>query len=145
MKSSFVQTSTHMPKAIYSDENPVNDYTRRCKRCYEKRSPPGDLRFETSAHPTAPRDTFSMHIRCIKKTACPVPMAAPPLLNAFRKNAVHFSAHPVKRNAKGSRKNNFTEFALRFGADWVDLKEHNRKRRQAYVEDCVSEDRPKMA
>ncbi len=45
---------------------------------------------------------------------------------------------------KGSRKNNFTEFALRFGTDWVDLKEHNRKRRQAYVEDCVSEDRPKM-
>jgi len=48
-------------------------------------------------------------------------------------------------SSKGSRKNNFTEFALRFGADWVDLREHNRKRRQAYVEDCVSEDRPKMA
>ncbi len=47
-------------------------------------------------------------------------------------------------SSKGSYKNNFTEFALRFGADWVDLKEHNRKRRQAYVEDCVSEDRPKM-
>ena len=46
---------------------------------------------------------------------------------------------------KGSRKNNFPEFALRFGADWVDLREHNRKRRQNYAEDCVSEDRPKMA
>ena len=45
---------------------------------------------------------------------------------------------------KGSCKNTFTEFALRFRADWVDLKEHNRKRGQAYVEDCVSEDRPKM-
>jgi len=47
--------------------------------------------------------------------------------------------------SKGSGKNNFTEFALRFRADWVDLREHNRKRRQAYVEDCASEDRPKMA
>jgi len=50
----------------------------------------------------------------------------------------------MRESIKGSYKNNFTEFALRFGADWVALKEHNRKRRQVYVEDCVSEDRPKM-
>jgi hypothetical protein len=46
---------------------------------------------------------------------------------------------------KGSRKNNFPEFAPRFGPDGVDLNEHNRRRSKAHVEDCASEDRPKLA
>ncbi len=46
---------------------------------------------------------------------------------------------------KGSRKNNFTEFAHRFEADWVDLREQNRMRSKAHVEDCASEGRLKMA
>ncbi len=37
---------------------------------------------------------------------------------------------PLKHTAKGSRNNNFLEFAPRFGADWIDLREHNRKRSQ---------------
>ena len=31
-----------------------------------------------------------------------------------------------------------------FVSDWGDLREHNRRRRQAYVEDRASKDRPKM-
>ncbi|MEC4680751.1 MAG: hypothetical protein VST67_08640, partial [Nitrospirota bacterium] len=46
---------------------------------------------------------------------------------------------------KGSRKNNFPEFAPRFGSDWVDLREQNRSRSKAYVEDFASEDWPKLA
>ncbi len=46
---------------------------------------------------------------------------------------------------KGSRNNNFREFAPRFMADGVDLREHNRRRRMADVEDCASENRPNMA
>ncbi len=30
-------------------------------------------------------------------------------------------------------------------SDWVDLREHNRKRSQSYAEDWASEDRPKLA
>ena len=48
------------------------------------------------------------------------------------------------QKTKGLRNNNFPEFAPRFGADWVDLREHNRKRSQSYAEDCASEDRPKL-
>ena len=47
--------------------------------------------------------------------------------------------------SKGSRKNNFPEFAPRFGPDWVDLREHNRRGSKAYVEDCATEDLPKVA
>jgi hypothetical protein len=47
-------------------------------------------------------------------------------------------------SAKGSRKNNFPEFAHGFVSDWGELREHNRRRSKAYVEDCVSKDRPKM-
>jgi hypothetical protein len=46
---------------------------------------------------------------------------------------------------EGSRNNNFPEFAPRFGSDWGDLREHNRRRSKAYAEDCASKDRPKMA
>ncbi len=45
---------------------------------------------------------------------------------------------------KDSRNNHFPEFAPRFVSDWVGLREHNRRRRKADVEDCASEDRPKM-
>ena len=45
---------------------------------------------------------------------------------------------------KGSRNNNSTEFAPKFRSGWVDLREHSRKRSQAYVEDCASKERPKM-
>ncbi len=47
--------------------------------------------------------------------------------------------------AKGSRKNNFQEFAPGFVPDWSDLRERNRRRRKDDVEDCASKDRPKMA
>ncbi len=47
--------------------------------------------------------------------------------------------------SKGSRNSNFSEFAPRFGLDWVELREHNRKRSQVYAEDCANEDRPKLA
>jgi len=47
--------------------------------------------------------------------------------------------------SKGSRNTHFSEFAPRFGTDWVDLREQNRRRSKAYAEDCASEDRPKMA
>jgi hypothetical protein len=46
---------------------------------------------------------------------------------------------------KGSRNNTFAEFAPKFGVDWVDLREHNRRRRKAYAEDCASKAQPKMA
>ena len=46
---------------------------------------------------------------------------------------------------KGSRNNNFPEFAPRFMSDLVDLREHNRRRRMVDVEDCASENRPKLA
>jgi hypothetical protein len=46
---------------------------------------------------------------------------------------------------KGSRNNNFQEFAPRFVADWVDLNEHNRRRSKAHVEDCAIEDRLNVA
>jgi len=35
-------------------------------------------------------------------------------------------------------------FAPRFMSAWVDLREHNHRRRMADVEDCVSENRPKL-
>ena len=47
--------------------------------------------------------------------------------------------------AKGSRNNNSPEFAPRFVSGWVDLREHNRRRRKSDVEDCASEDRPNLA
>ena len=47
--------------------------------------------------------------------------------------------------SKGSRKNNFAEFAPGFVPDWGDLREHNRRRRMVDVEDCASENRPKLA
>ena len=50
-----------------------------------------------------------------------------------------------KQISKGSRNNNFTEFAPRFEADWVDLREQNRRRSKVHVEDFASEDRLKMA
>ena len=58
--------------------------------------------------------------------------------------ALHISESPSFQESKGSRNNNFPEFAPRFGTDWVDLREHNRKRSQSYAEDCASEDRPKL-
>jgi hypothetical protein len=45
----------------------------------------------------------------------------------------------------GFAKNNFPEFAPRFMSDWVDLREHHRRRRMADVEDYASEHRPKLA
>jgi len=45
---------------------------------------------------------------------------------------------------KGSRNNNFLEFAPRFWSDWIDLMEPNRKRSKNYAEDLASEDRPKV-
>ena len=45
---------------------------------------------------------------------------------------------------KGSRKNNFPEFAPRFKSDWVDLRELSRRRSKAHLEDFASKDRPKM-
>ena len=48
-------------------------------------------------------------------------------------------------STKGLRNNNFLEFAPRFMSDWVDLREYNRRRRKADVEDCASEDRTKLA
>ena len=48
-------------------------------------------------------------------------------------------------NGKGSRKNNFLEFAPAFVSDWGDLREDNRSRSKDYVEDCTSKDWPKTA
>jgi hypothetical protein len=55
--------------------------------------------------------------------------------------------HGGQRNAhtKGSRNNNPLKSAPKFRVDWVDLREHDRKRRQSYVEDCAREERPKLA
>jgi uncharacterized protein YdeI (YjbR/CyaY-like superfamily) len=50
-----------------------------------------------------------------------------------------------KATGKGPRKNKVTEFAPRFGSDWVDPREQNRRRSQRYVEDFATEKRPKMA
>jgi len=47
--------------------------------------------------------------------------------------------------AKGSRNNTFPEFEPRFGSDCADLREQNRRRSKAYVEDFASEDRFKVA
>ena len=47
--------------------------------------------------------------------------------------------------AKGSRNNNFPEFAPRFRSGCDDLSEHNRRRSKTYAEDCVSKDRRKLA
>jgi len=49
------------------------------------------------------------------------------------------------RKTKGSRNTNFPEFTPRFVSGWVGLREHNRGRRKADVEDCASEDRLKVA
>jgi len=46
---------------------------------------------------------------------------------------------------KGSRNHKFPEFAPSFASDSVELREHNRRRRKGDVEDCASEDRPKLA
>jgi formamidopyrimidine-DNA glycosylase len=46
------------------------------------------------------RGTFRRHTRSIKRTACLAHMAAQPSLNVYRKNAVHSSAHLVKRSAE---------------------------------------------
>ena len=51
----------------------------------------------------------------------------------------------IDGHPKGSRNNNFPEFEHKFGADWVDLREQNRRRSKTYAEDFASEDRPKMA
>jgi len=47
--------------------------------------------------------------------------------------------------SKGSRNNHPSEFAPRFVPGWVDMWEHNRRRRKGDVEDCASEDRPNLA
>ena len=47
--------------------------------------------------------------------------------------------------SKGSRNNNFPEFAPRFMSDWVDLRESHRRHRKAEVEDGASENRLKLA
>ena len=103
MKCCFAPISTPIPKGINSDESPANDSTRPCKKYCEKQSQPEGLLFETSALPKALGGTFRMHIRSIKRTACLVRTAAQPSLNAFKKNAVRFSAHHVKRNAETKR------------------------------------------
>jgi hypothetical protein len=100
MKFCIVPTFTLMPKAINFDEHLVNDSTRPCTKYCEKRWQPGGHLFEISAHPMAHKGTSKRHIRCIKKMACLAHMDAPPSLNAYRKNAVPFSAHPAKRNVE---------------------------------------------
>jgi len=55
-----------------------------------------------------------------------------------------FGTGSVPPVGKGSRKNNFPEFAPRFKSDWVDLMERNHRRSKAHVEDFASKDRPKM-
>jgi len=57
----------------------------------------------------------------------------------------YFPFLPWFLGAKGSRNNNFPEFVPRFMSDWVGLREHNRRRRMADVEDCASEHRSKLA
>jgi len=52
-----------------------------------------------------------------------------------------YSCVPIK----GSRNNHSPEFAPRFVSGWVDLREHNRRRRKDDVENCASEDRPNLA
>jgi len=52
---------------------------------------------------------------------------------------------PFLSISKGWRNNNFPDFVPRFMSGWVDLREHNRRRRLADVEDCASENRPKVA
>jgi len=46
---------------------------------------------------------------------------------------------------KGSRKNNFREFAPRFASDLAATIERNRKLELRYGEDFAIEERPKMA
>jgi len=50
-----------------------------------------------------------------------------------------------KPRPKGLRNKNFPELAPRFRSDWIDLREHNRRRRMADVEEGASEYRPKLA
>jgi len=51
----------------------------------------------------------------------------------------------LKLASKGSQNNNFPEFTPRFMSDWADLREHNRRRRMADVEDGASEHWLKLA
>ncbi len=100
MKFCIVPTCTLRPKAIDSDEPRAIDSTRPCRKFLEKLLRPEGHLFVIFERLMVHKGTFKRLIRCIKKMACHVHMVAQPSSHAYKKNAVRFSAHPVKRSVE---------------------------------------------